>query len=102
MAPCSDNVAAIAKFVRANVTLPGFFNVAAFVVVFIVMVALHTNTGEKERPLVRFAAERNYAEWWYRGDSENHTMSFANIRVTDGSEFRPDGKFIAPVNGLYW
>ena len=95
-------VASIAKYVRTNITLVGSLNVAAFLVVFIVIVALHTNTGEKEKPLVRFAAERNYAEWWYRGDSENHTMSFPNIRVNDGGGFRSDGRFIAPVNGLYW
>ena len=75
---------------------------AAFLVVFIVIVALHTNTGEKEKPLVRFAAMRDFEEWWYRGDRENHTMSFDNIQVNDGAGLRIDGKFIAPVNGLYW
>ena len=99
---CSGIVASFAKYARNKITLPGFFNVAAFVVVFTVIVALHTNAGEKEKPLVRFAAERDYAEWWYRGDSENHTMTFAEIQVNVGAGLRLDGKFIAPVNGLYW
>ena len=52
----------IGKHVRDGITLAGACTVAAFVVVFAVIGALHATTGENGNPVIRFEATRDSNE----------------------------------------